>query len=335
MPKIYIVGEAWGEEEEKQGRGFVGPSGHVLNGLLSANGIDRRECVVDNVFNLRPPGNDVEQMMTKEELYAYKEFPPYKPKMWLRKENAHHLHDLRARIEAERPNLVLALGNTPLWACAGVTGIKKWRGSPMLCSFGQSKLLATWHPAAILRQWNLRPIAFMDIAKAKREAETPELKRPERFIHFHPTLQEIEDFYLDHVLDARVLGCDIETKGRFITEVGFATSPSRAIVIPFFSRAQKDGNYWRTFDDERAAWGWVRRFCAEKPLVGQNFSYDAQYLWKEAAIPTPNWAGDTMLMHHSLQPELEKGLGFLGSIYTDEPAWKFMRQSVETLKRED
>jgi hypothetical protein len=33
-----------------------------------------------------------------------------------------------------------------------------------------------------------------------------------------------------------------------------------------------------------------------------------------------------MLMHHSIMPEMQKGLGFLGSVYTDEPAWKLMRR---------
>jgi hypothetical protein len=42
-----------------------------------------------------------------------------------------------------------------------------------------------------------------------------------------------------------------------------------------------------------------------------------------------------MLLHHSMQPELEKGLGFLGSVYTDEPSWKFMRTDHSTLKQAD
>ena len=44
---------------------------------------------------------------------------------------------------------------------------------------------------------------------------------------------------------------------------------------------------------------------------------------------------DTMLLHHALYPESLKGLGFLGSIYCDEGAWKGMRKGTETIKRED
>ena len=322
---IYIIGEAWGEREEAAGRPFVGPSGQVLDGLLAANGIDRRSCIIDNVFNFRPARNEIETLMTKEQVYAAPGLPPFKPKMWLHRDHLHHVLELRERIKAARPNIVLALGNTPLWACVGATGIKKHRGSPMLCSFAPIKLIATYHPAAILRQWNIRPITFMDFAKAKEQSAFPEFTRPRRFIHFAPTLEEIEDFYYDYIVPSPRVSCDVETKGHQITEVGFAPTPDRAIVIPFYSRSQRDGNYWRTFEEEKLAWGWVRRVLDEKHVVGQNFQYDAQYFLRRMGIPCPLWDEDTMLLAHSLQPEMEKGLGFLGSIYTTEPAWKFMR----------
>jgi hypothetical protein len=42
-----------------------------------------------------------------------------------------------------------------------------------------------------------------------------------------------------------------------------------------------------------------------------------------------------MLLHHALQPESEKSLGFLGSIYTDEASWKTMRQRGKTTIKRD
>ena len=75
--------------------------------------------------------------------------------------------------------------------------------------------------------------------------------------------------------------------------------------------------------------------CENHLTIGQNFSYDMQYFWRTVGITCPKFFGDTMLLHHALQPELEKGLGFLGSIYTNEPSWKFMRQEHFTLKKGD
>ena len=88
----------------------------------------------------------------------------------------------------------------------------------------------------------------------------------------------------------------------------------------------KDGNYWPDLETELKAWDAVRYINKHHDLIGQNFSYDMQYFWRTVKIACPKFAGDTMLMHHALQPELEKGLGFLGSVYTNEPSWKFMRQ---------
>ena len=50
-------------------------------------------------------------------------------------------------------------------------------------------------------------------------------------------------------------------------------------------------------------------------------------------ITVPHAGEDTMLLHHSLQTEMEKGLGFFGATYTDEPSWKFMR--LDNLKKEE
>jgi hypothetical protein len=48
-----------------------------------------------------------------------------------------------------------------------------------------------------------------------------------------------------------------------------------------------------------------------------------------------NATDDTMLLHHSLQPESLKGLGFLGSLYCDEGPWKHMRAKHETIKKDE
>src|ERR1700722_11400307 len=57
---IVLVGEAPGAEEVKQGRPFVGRSGQLLDKILARAGIERKECLVANVFGFRPPGNKVD-----------------------------------------------------------------------------------------------------------------------------------------------------------------------------------------------------------------------------------------------------------------------------------
>ena len=50
--------------------------------------------------------------------------------------------------------------------------------------------------------------------------------------------------------------------------------------------------------------------------------YDISFLLRAYGIKTMNCAEDTMLLSHALQPEGLKGLGYLGSIYSDEGAWE-------------
>lgn len=178
--------------------------------------------------------------------------------------------------------------------------------------------------------------------KAKRQSTFPEIRRPKREIWVEPSLNHIELFYRSYVLrgGCRVLSGDIETAGnRQITCVGFAPSRDRAIVIPFVDNRKPSRSYWPDLASERTAWQWVARYFQhiENPeieVVGQNTLYDFNWLWTMIGITPKNYARDTMLKHHAINPELEKGLGFLGSIYTDEPAWKIMRgKGLFTIKR--
>ncbi len=329
---IVILGEFWGEQEERTGRPFEGPTGSLLFGMLKQAGISRHDCHFTNVFNERPSGNRVEAFCGPKSTAIPNFARPVIPGKFVQIEHLHHLERLEEELARVRPNVVIALGNVAFWAMTKKTGIKKYRGAPIYSHDEKYKGIPTWGPASVQRQWELRPIVLADLTKAKTQSAFPDIRRPVRYLYLEPTLKDIAKFYKDFLEDAPYVSLDIETKGGTITEVGVGT-PKHTIVIPFYDRSREDGNYWSTLADERSAWEWVRIICREKPLIGQNFAYDMQYLWRTMGIPCPKFLGDTMLMHHSLQPELEKGLGFLASIYTDEPSWKFMRKEHEHLKQ--
>lgn len=340
MTDILFVGEAWGVEEEKEGKPFVGASGFILDGMLSVVGINRHECAITNVFNLRPrPSNDVVNLCgTKAE--GIPGLPALVKGKYVRKEYAKELDRLYSEIRRENPNVIVALGSTAAWALLRTTGIRAIRGSaasthPTVSQIlGRPfKILPTYHPAAVAREWTLRPIVITDLDKAKRESADEIVRRPERAIWIKPTLDDLAEYERQYINPSYLLSIDIETKGDQITCIGFAPDPHNAIVIPFYSALQSDGNYWRSFDEEIVAWNYIRRWC-QKPAVFQNGLYDIHFLWRRYGIPVPNAVEDTMLMHHAHQLEMEKGLGFLASVYTDEASWKFMRKS-DTIKKED
>lgn len=333
--KMLLLGEAWGSEEVKEGKPFVGSAGYTLNTMLRQIGINRDECYVTNVFNLQPqPKNDIVNLCGPKADSIPGTGPLIKGK-YVRAQYAPELVRLYAELDRVQPNIVVALGATAAWAVLGTSGIRHIRGAPMVGRNGV-KVLPTYHPSAVNREWSIRPIVLADLSKAKREQEFPDVRRPHRFIHIEPTLTDLIEFEYKYIRPSQSLSIDIETKGDQITCIGFAPSTERCLVVPFHDRKKADGNYWPTLGDEIKAWEWVRRICAlDKHIVGQNFVYDMHFLWRRYGITVPSATDDTMLLHHALQPEMEKGLGFLGSVYTDEAVWKFMREKHETVKRED
>lgn len=341
MKQILVLGEAWGAEEAQAQRPFVGASGRLLHVMLRQAGIAKEDCFFTNVFNLQPrPTNDVVNLCgpKAEGLPGY---PALAPGKYIRREFEPELQRLEAEIKSVNPNLILALGNTAIVALMRVKyPISKNRGNLFECVHRRPngepyKVIATYHPAAVLREWSLRPIVITDLIKAKRQSAKPDFERPKREIWIEPTLEDLRTFERLYMEDPyRHCGVDIETACGSITEIGFGY-PEVALVVPFYSRLRPDGNYWPTFEEELQAWRFVK-FTLDRLRhpVFQNGLYDLNYLWRTMGIQVTGADEDTMLLSHALQPEMRKGLGFLGSIHTDEPSWKLMRKS-STLKDED
>lgn len=360
--KAILVGEASGKEEEAKGVPFIGQTGRELDRLLVQSGLVREELAITNVFLDRPPDNDIETnwcISKKEAVESYKLTRPHLvasyPKFdwpqtyiwsslsqgkYLKPQRLVELARLKAEIEAAKPNLVVALGGKALWALYGTSGIKKLRGAVTECVLVPGvKLLPTWHPAYIMRNWGDRLHLVADLAKVKEQMEFPEIRRPERQVWISPTLDDLlafEELYID-VEWAKLLSFDTETMRGQISCISFAPSSKRAITVPFIDKTKPDWNYWSTANEEAEAWKWVRRQLAKPmPKLAQNGLYDLQYLWRTCGIPVKNYLEDTMLLHHALYLELSKDLGFLGSIYTDEAAWKLMRpRGEDAMERKD
>jgi uracil-DNA glycosylase len=331
--RIMLVGEAWGRYEVEQGRPFVGPSGGLLNAFLTSAGLSRNDCYLTNVFNFQPRGNKLSNICGPRDL-GIPRMPPLEKGRYVSNEYAHELKRLYEEVRAVNPNIIVPLGNTACWALLHNPGIKKLRGAPIATITGH-KAIPTYHPAAVLREYKLRPIVFSDFKKIERQSHFPEIVRPSREFWLRPTLEDLHEFE-QYILEADILSVDIETWNMQITCIGFATSRGRAIVVPFVWHGSKDCNYWPTLELELEVWSIMRRWLTSgKRIIGQNFLYDARYLWHRYGIPVQDIFADTMLTHHAQQPEMEKSLGFLGSIYTEEPSWKFMRKDIKTLKKED
>lgn len=331
--KLVLLGEAPGEQEEIAGIPFVGSSGQLLHDLCKIADIDKSQCYQTNVLWTRPPSNRLEAFSVKrDEGGAITEMPALLPGRYLRDEFRPELQRLRDELHAVRPALIVALGNTACWATLRQTNISKIRGTIVASPFG--KVLPTYHPAAIFRQWDLRPVVIADLMKARVEMEFREIRRPQREVIINPDFQAIAAFY-SQAKHRQGMSVDIETSGGQITCIGFAISRSSALVIPFVDHRMDDKSYWRTAIEEIEAWKWVQRLLAlPVPKIFQNGNFDLQYL-RRMKLTVVNSLHDSMLLHHAMHPELLKGLGFMGSIYCNEPAWKLMRRRGDEILKQD
>lgn len=339
MPyKIALVGEAYGDQEAVAKKPFIGAAGRELDRQLADAGIAREECFITNVFNLHPAGNKIESLCVRnKDPRVLRGLKPLAKGLYLEAQYAGELTRLYDELARVQPNITVCLGNTAAWALLGAGAISKIRGTCSLSSVLPSlKVLPTYHPSNIFHQYENRHVVILDLMKAKRESEFPELRRPLREVWTDPDLDDMEIFYDRFLRPARRIAMDVETAIGQVTCISFAPSIGRVIVIPFLDHRFPGTHYWQEKADETRAWKWVRKVCqlpAEK--VGQNILYDVQYLWQAHGIPVSNVRHDTMLLHHSMHPESPKSLGFLGSIYTNEIAWKPLRPRGKHMERRE
>jgi DNA polymerase len=134
--RIMLVGEQPGDAEDLAGAPFVGPAGRLLDRLLAEAGLDRDALFLTNAvkhFKWTPRGKRrIHKTPAQAEVAACID--------WLERE-----------IEIVKPTVILALGATALGALAGArTSLASVAGRTLRHASGAT-LLATWHPAAILR----------------------------------------------------------------------------------------------------------------------------------------------------------------------------------------
>jgi DNA polymerase len=336
MTEIVCVGEAWGENEERERQPFVGAAGYELTKMLEEAGIHRAECFLTNVINRRPPGNKIEAFCggKSDGIAGY---PALVRGKYLQACFESEMVRLGDELIEHNPNLIIALGNTAMWALLAKTAISKFRGTTAISTHTVTgfKVLPTYHPAAVLRQWDLRPVTVIDLMKAKRESAYPEIRRPKRTIYIPETLDDIHSF-LGQCRQCKILAIDIETAGNQVTCIGFAPRPDAAIVIPILHAKRMGRSYWPTREIECAVWDAIRGILSSPTpsKLFQNGLYDIAFLWRAYGIKVYGAEHDTLLLHHALQPESLKSLGFLGSVYTDEGAWKQERRTA-TIKRDE
>ena len=144
--QLVFIGEGPGEDEDRQGRPFVGKAGQLLTRIINAIGLRREEVYISNIIKCRPPHNRNPQ---QHEIATCEPF-------------------LNKQLEVIQPKIICALG-----AFAAQTLLKtdekisQLRGRVFLCR--GIKVMPTYHPAFLLRNPHKKREALDDIKKVHQE----------------------------------------------------------------------------------------------------------------------------------------------------------------------
>jgi len=303
-PKLMIVGEAPGPDEELEGRPFVGKSGKLLDECLSLAGIHRDEVYITNVVKVRPPDNDIKRL--GELGYKIEDFLP---QLW------NEINELN-------PNCILAVGGTALEHLTECKGILKYRGSILKASKSNHKVIPTIHPASLLHgkentsSW--RDFAFIkfDIKRAAKQSAFPEINLPIRNLHIANSYLDVVRFLERHTKHEYVSE-DTETYKTIPICIGLSFDPSEAISIPLFHESISKHDQieiWKTISEFN--------FDTRIKIIAQNAKFDEKRCRQVKLNWNNNLYFDTGMAWHCLFPEFPKKLEFISSICTEEPYYK-------------
>ncbi len=340
--RIAIIGECPGEEEEGHGYPFVGQAGKFLDSLLGDTQINRHQCFVGNICQLRPPGNRIK---------AFK---------WNGPEIQDGLAQLKQDLAKFDPNICVLLGSTALHAAKSNDNlpekgkkqnaedakegkgdypfkISAWRGSlfrgQLINSpFFNQKCIASLHPSYVLRDYTGRPLLKFDLIRAKAEGLSKELNLPIRELNVGLSASLLID-----LMDTWPSGlrCSVDIEGglpHHLVNDGVKRNAKKRRhlgwrCVSICGRPSKSFTlaWWKFNETEHALV--LQAFArlmerTDVPKVLQNSLYDAFVMAYGWGIVVRAIAEDTMLKGWEIYCELPKGLSTQASIWTREPHWK-------------
>lgn len=137
--EVMFIGEGPGEQEDLKGEPFVGRAGQLLDKMLLAVGLDRSMIYIANIVKCRPPKNRDPLPEEQEQCIEW----------------------LRNQVKIMRPKIIVCLGRI-----AGMRlinpSLRITREHGQWVERGGIYMMATLHPAALLRNPNQKPEAFKD-----------------------------------------------------------------------------------------------------------------------------------------------------------------------------
>lgn len=157
--EIMLVGEGPGANEDAQGIPFVGKAGQFLDDMLAIIGLDRTKVYIANIVKCRPPGNRDPLNVEQDACIGY----------------------LRRQIALVRPKIIVSLGRIAAMRLINDKfRITKEHG--VWFDIDGVRMMAIYHPSALLRDPGKRPETFDDLKSLQKEirrvCQHTELNKP-------------------------------------------------------------------------------------------------------------------------------------------------------------
>ena len=147
---LVFIGEGPGADEDMQGLPFVGRAGKLLTTMIEAMGLQRKDVYICNVVKCRPPQNRAPEPDEVQTCSPY----------------------LLRQIDAINPKVLVCLGAVAAKTLLETTrGISQFRGEWL--EWRGRKLMATYHPAYLLRNPNAKGDVWKDLQKVMVELGLP------------------------------------------------------------------------------------------------------------------------------------------------------------------
>jgi len=144
--RLFVIGEAPGADEDRQGEPFVGRAGQLLNEMLRSIGLPRGDVYIANILKCRPPNNRDPEPSESASCTPY----------------------LEQQIELVRPRVLLAVGRIAAqWLLQTDTPIGRLRGRTVSYGARNIPLVVTYHPAYLLRSPLEKAKAWTDLCLVK------------------------------------------------------------------------------------------------------------------------------------------------------------------------
>jgi len=308
--KIFLIGEALGQEEVIQQKPFVGSAGRFLNDFLTQAGLNRDELYISNIIKCRPPENRVPKPAEIKCCLPY----------------------LIDEIMEVKPKVICTLGSTALDAILNKKGITSIRGniyeyelklSTPIDPFDESaylkiKVIPTYHPAFLLRRQEypqLKEHFLKDLILVKKISEDNNYKIEKRDTNYIITSDIfIINNYIDKIREEKICSYDIETNGfdflnGKIISISLSCKETEAISFKLDKF---------TAEEQKEIFKNLKDILESKEIlkIAQNAKFDNKFL-RTYGINVKLPLFDTMLAHFLIDENSTHGLKELAYRYTD------------------